>query len=365
MPGKSADVLIIGDGIAALTLSLALSRRGLRVHTIGTPRPGLASTAAAGLLAPTIGAAPPTARAFGLAALQAYPTFLARLEELSGQHVTLGPQGILEIALTDAQFEALRSQTSPEALLFDPRIVVEMEPRLAPVAGALFHAADSVVDTGELMAALTLAVERDERIEFLRAEVTGVDLGGDGATVNAGSFSYAAPTLVLAAGAWSGGIAGLPRAVPVEPARGQMISFDARLLNHAVMGPGGYLVPRRGRTVAGSTLEHVGFDASTTPEALDRLVGLARTFAPIIGSAPRQAAWTGLRPVTPDMLPILGRDPEHPRLIYACGHSKNGILTAPLAAECVAAEVVGEAPSHDITAFSVARFANSGAVSLN
>lgn len=356
---SSRDVVIVGDGIVGLTLAAALSRRHVASLIVGTPRPGAASGAAAGLLAPSVSpAADPAVRVFMVAARDAYPEFVAWLSSTSGRNVPLGPRGILEIAPRAADFQALLAGKGREAMPLDARVVMEMEPALAPVAGALFHPADGVVDVGALMSALGTAAERDPRIELRRAEAAGIEAAGrDAAVVTSDGSRLSAGTVVIAAGAWASRLVGLPRPLPIEPARGQILPLAASPLRHAVVGPGGYLIPRAGRTLVGSTLEHVGFDAGTTPAALDQLARLASTFAPELGRAPKQPGWAGLRPVTPDMLPILGRDPEHSALLYSCGHSKNGILTAPLAAECLAALIAGDRSPHDLAPFAISRFA--------
>lgn len=357
---RTRDVVIVGDGIVGLTSAIALATRGIASLVVGAPRAGAASAAAAGLLAPSVNPpADPAVREFMIAARDAYPDFVRRLGDLSGRAVPLGPQGILEIAPREADFQALVASTPSEAVALDRRIVLEMEPALAPMAGALFHPADGAVDVDALMSALGAAVERDARIELLRAEVARVEAGrSEAAVVTADGSRLLAGTVILAAGAWTPRIAGLPRPLPIEPVRGQILPFASSPLRHPVIGPGGYLIPRAGRTLVGSTLERVGFDPGTTDSALDQLSRLGAAFVPELARAQRQPGWAGLRPATPDMLPILGRDPEHPAVLYSCGHSKNGILTAPLAADCVAALVAGERPARDLKPFSIARFAH-------
>lgn len=356
---RARDVAIVGDGIVALTLATALSRRGITSLVIGAPRPGAASGAAAGLLAPSIGpAVDPAVQSFMVAARDAYPSFVASLSAAADREVRLGPQGILELFPGREEFQAALAAQRAEAVALDSRVVLEMEPALAPVAGALLHPADGAVDVTGLLAALGTLVERDAHVTTMRVDVAGVEVGATNASViRTDGSRHDAATVVLAAGAWTPRLAGIPRPVPVEPARGQMVAFSEALLSHVVIAPRGYLVPRAGRTIVGSTLEHVGFDASTTGAAMEQLARLASRTVPALARAEQQPGWAGLRPVTPDMLPILGRDPEFPRLVYSCGHSKNGILTAPLAAECLAALIAGDRPAHDLSPFSIARFA--------
>ncbi len=349
------DVVIVGDGIIALTTALALSRRGATVMVVGAPRPGRASTAAAGLLSPSVGELSPAVREFFTASRDLYPELVRQLADLSGRSVTLGPQGILEVAPDQALWDGLRAGAPTGSLALDPRAVHEMEPGLAPMAGALFHPADGLVDVHELMSALGAAAEHDSRVDLVRSDVAALEVDPP-TVVAADGRRWRGATLVIAAGAWTPTLRGLPRALPAEPARGQMLPLAARSVSRAVMAPEGYLIPRGDITVVGSTLERVGFDPDTTPEGLDTLARVAASLAPRLAHAARQPGWAGLRPVTPDMLPILGRDPDWPNILYSCGHSKNGIMGAPLSAECVAALAVGEQPPRDISAFSVTRF---------
>ena len=141
---------------------------------------------------------------------------------------------------------------------------------------------------------------------------------------------------MIAAGAWSAQIEGARLAAVVEPMRGQLVSFPAAPSRHTLYGPRGYLVPRGESTIAGSTAERVGFTPGTTAEGTARVRSAAEEICPVLASTPPSAAWSGFRPVTPDMLPLIGPDPEAPRILYATGHSRNGILLAPLTAEIVA-----------------------------
>jgi glycine/D-amino acid oxidase-like deaminating enzyme len=106
-------------------------------------------------------------------------------------------------------------------------------------------------------------------------------------------------------------------------------------------------------------MEHVGFDVGNTPEGKAALATAAAQISPALARARTVDQWSGLRPMTPDFLPILGRDPDFPTLVYACGHSRNGILLGPLTGECVAALACDEAPALDITPFSISRFASA------
>ena len=154
---------------------------------------------------------------------------------------------------------------------------------------------------------------------------------------------------------------GLPRALPVEPVRGQMIAYAGVSLGRAVYGPTGYIVPRpSGRTLIGATMERVGYEVLTTSEGRARLERTAVEVLPHLAGVAPIDAWAGLRPISADLQPILGPDPSERRLLYATGHSRNGVLMTPLTGECIAALLHGDSSPVSIEAFSIARFSEQG-----
>jgi glycine oxidase len=166
--------------------------------------------------------------------------------------------------------------------------------------------------------------------------------------------------MVLATGAWARAMDGLPRSLPVEPVRGQMMSVVSKALRHVVYGGHGYVVPRAdGRTLIGATVERVGFDAAFTDEGVAAVRAMGGAIAPSLADARMLNAWAGLRPMTPDGLPVIGHDPARPALVYACGHSRNGVLLAPITGDVVADLVTGTTPRLDLAPFSVERFGRS------
>jgi glycine/D-amino acid oxidase-like deaminating enzyme len=164
---------------------------------------------------------------------------------------------------------------------------------------------------------------------------------------------------VLAAGAWSSAIEGLPRALPVTPLKGQMLAVRSTCLRRSIAGDDVYLVPRGDEIVIGATVEEAGFDLSIDESAIQRLRAAAVELCPVLADAPIVRRWAGIRPATPDRLPIIGPDPFERALIYACGHSKNGILLAPETAAIVARLALGDPAERDISRFSVTRFMQS------
>jgi len=298
---------------------------------------------------------------FAVLARDRYPEYLAWLAERSGVTVPLDRTGVLEVAFTQDEVERLRASQGTADWL-DAAELAAAEPGLGRALGAVRHPDDGAVDNRLLLRALRALVDAHPRIEVHEAGVAAVRPGAGAARGGTAPRSPAAVTergeehaggaLVLAAGAWTPLLAGLPRALPVTPVRGQMLAFGASVLRHVVYGLGGYAVPRvDGRTLVGSTMEHAGFDAGTTEAALEGLRARAGALAPALRHAPEVEHWAGLRPVTPDLLPILGADPDHPRLYYACGHSRNGILLGPLSGVCVAAAIAGRPLPADIAPF--------------
>lgn len=314
---------------------------------------GAASPAAAGLLAPSVGVTPDPARALGIAAREMYPDYLDGLAERTGRRVPLR-RGVLEIALTEADAATLRPMAGPDSPWLESDAAHDLEPTLSPTVGALLHSRDGLVDVRELLSAVDLDSVRDHRVSRRHGHVVRVhpasrpirlDLA-DGAQLEARS-------VVIAAGAWAGRIAGLPRPLPITPVRGQMLAVEPAPVRHVVIGPRGYIAPQTDRLVVGSTMERVGFDRGTTEAAAQQLRQCATEISPSLATHRVLSQWSGLRPVTPDLLPIVGEDPNHPGLFYACGHSRNGILLAPLTGMVIAELITRGAASLDVSPWTL------------
>jgi len=354
---SAPDVLVIGAGLIGLACATAAADRGLTVQLVGQARLGEASLAAAGMLAPSIERGEGPGSEFAIAARDRYPQYLAWLNERTGVDVPLNRDGIIQVAISEAGVRGLRRAMSPDAKWLDARDLVELEPALRHGLGGVFHAHDGAVDNVMLHEALWLAVTSHPRVSIaddLIAEIQFAPLIG---AIGRSGATYFAERVVLAAGAWSNTIAGLPRTLPVEPVRGQMISYDVTRLRRCVYGPTGYLVPRvSGRTLVGATMERAGFESATTAEGIDRLRRTAAEILPELGAFEPAEAWAGLRPISSDLQPILGVEPAESRLIYATGHSRNGVLMTPLTADCIAALLAGDPTPFDISPFSIERF---------
>ncbi|MFL5580208.1 MAG: glycine oxidase ThiO [Gemmatimonadaceae bacterium] len=357
----SSDVVVAGAGLVGLACALAIADRGGNVLLLAAPRQGESSPAAAGMLAPSVEGGGGPVHRFAVAARDRFPGYLDALAERTGVRVPLNREGILVVALDAADDAAIDEARAAGGEPMDRRRLARDEPALAHARAAVLFAHDGAVDNRELLRALRAAVGAHPRVRVEEDRVVELALGGaeSGAEVlTAVGARHPAARVVLAAGAWVAELRGLPRPLPVEPLRGQMLSLAAAPLRRVVYGPRGYLVPREdGRTLVGATMERVGFDASTTDTALDALRRDAEALCPALAGARRLEAWAGLRPVTPDFHPIIGPDPDAPALVYACGHSRNGVLMSPLTGDVVASIVLGETPAHDLAPFAVTRFA--------
>jgi glycine oxidase len=286
--------------------------------------------------------------------LARYPDFVAGLPG-GADSVGLRLCGKLVVTCSTADVTELRQRarwmaSSDSAVrMLEGAELRALEPALAPeVLAGLHLPSDGVVDNRRLGEALAQAVVRagvelrtDCDVRSLRrgnGGVTGVTLA-DTTTVDA-------DMVVVAAGAWSGKLDGLPRPLPVRPVRGQMLALAPveQPLRGVVGAPGAYLIPRRTadgeRVIVGATQEDVGFREGTDPAALDALRSAALRAVPALAHAPVASTWWGFRPGTPDDLPIIGLDPDVPGLAWATGHFRNGILLAPITAELVSRAVL-------------------------
>lgn len=381
-PRRAADAIVVGGGLIGCAVARALASEGLSVALFerGPDLVRRASAAAAGMLAPQMeeskglltGTGDENARtamrALCLASRAAFPGFVRALEEEGLRRIPYGDAGTLVVALDDDDEERLARQwarQSAEGLaveLLDAGSARDLEPGLAGgVRAALFLPDDHWVDNVALGAAVAAAVRArpEEIVVETGAGVEAVVVEeGRAAGVMVGGRTVAAPRVVVAAGAWSGRLGGLPGPLPVRPVKGQMgaLAPPAEPLRHVVAGPGAYAVPREdGRVLVGATMEEAGFDAVADPAAVAGLARRAAAFLASLRDLRLEDAWADLRPGTPDGLPVIGEDPELTGLIYATGHYRNGILLAPVTAAIVAAIAGGGAPPVDPVPFGPER----------
>ena len=364
MTAQIADVAIVGDGIAGLTVAHECALRGLRVALCGSTRRGAATPASAGILGPSIGGRAPDdpVQQFMIAARDTYPAFLERLLALTGVAVPT-VRGIIQFPESNAALDTAVRETPPDAVVLTRDEVAGLEPALPRGWIALFHARDGAVDVPALLAALHSAIDHSPSVarRGMALQVKVADATRATIELHDGSRIVAAH-VVIANGAWAGTLLDPRPALPVAPLKGEVAFSPLVPVRHVVFGAGGYLVPRGTELLVGATSQQADFDASTTATATNSLASVADALLP--ESAPWRHRFTrqlaGLRPVTPDFLPILGSDPDQPVIVYACGYSRNGVLLAPLAASCVAAEISGQPATYDLAPYSCARFTAAG-----
>ncbi|MGC9270873.1 glycine oxidase ThiO [Acidiphilium sp.] len=364
-------IAVIGGGMIGLALGWRLARRGAAVAVFERDTVGHgASHAAAGMLAAACEAEPGEA-ALGVLSRESlglWPAFAAEIEAASGCSVGLRREGTLVVALNRDDAAKLRHdlafQRSQGIDLewLTPGEAREREPYLAPqLAGAIFSPGDIQVDNRAVMAALRVAFQRAGGVLHEHATVERVATeGGCASGVVVAGEVHAADVVVLAAGAWSGGI-DLPIArPPVRPVKGQMLAVQmdpaAPLLRHVVWAPKAYLVPRAdGRLIVGATVEERGFDARMTAGGMYSLLDGAWRALPGIEELPLIETWAGFRPGSRDDAPILGPT-ALPGLMMATGHHRNGILLTPVTADALAATILDGAPDPRIAGFGIGRF---------
>ena len=370
---RTPHVVIIGAGVIGLGIAWRLAQRAtVTVFDRGKAGAG-ASHAAAGMLAACCEAEPgeETLVMLGRESQKRWPAFAEELEQASGIDVELRREGTLVLALT-----ADDQATIAHHLEFQRRLDLPLEwlsaaatrarePRLAgKIAGALFSPQDHQVDNRKLAQALRIAAERagvniHEHQPVKELAVRGGQARG---VVLEDGTSVAADIVVLAAGAWSRAIGGLPpdRRPPVRPIKGQMLALRMDpadpLLTHVLWAPGAYLVPRRdGRLIVGATVEEKGFDTTVTAGGLLTLLEAAWRAIPAVEELPVDEIWVGHRPGSRDDAPILGAGPLD-GLFYATGHHRNGILLAPVTADAMARLILDEVVEPAIKPFGLERF---------
>jgi glycine oxidase len=305
--------VVIGGGIIGCTIAWRLAQRDVHVSLIEKYEPGTKATwAAAGMLLPLMEPDSPL-QTLTDASFAAYPSFVAELQEITGIDA--------ELQLEPAGGGSVDNRRLGRAVY------------IAAVAAG--------VDVMTGVAARSVRTGASNQVELTDGSV----LDGD--------------AVIVAAGAWSGELRGLPHRIPVIPVRGQMLALehDAPLVPHIVHGADCYVVPRgQHRTLVGATVERVGFDDSITDAGIRELLACAHQLVPATRSAKIIEKWAGLRPGTPDDLPILGADKHVTGLYYATGHFRNGILLAPITAQLLTELMVDGASSIPLDDFALDRF---------
>jgi glycine oxidase len=372
------SVAIVGAGVVGLGIAWRLAARGVAVSVFDRGVAGSGAThAAAGMLAACAEAEPGEEAlvALGRDSQARWPAFAEELKQVSGIDVDLRREGTLVIALTvDDQAKLLHHLEFQQRLQLPLQWISaaetrRREPHLAgKLAGAVLASEDHQVDNRKLALALRIAAQAAGANINEHTPVAAISSHGkrvDG-IVLADGRRHAADTVVLAAGAWSRGLAAsiadlAPRSLPpVRPIKGQTLALRmdpaAPLVSHVIWGPGIYMVPRLdGRLILGATVEEKGFDSTLTAGGLLTLLEAAWRVVPAIEELPIDEMWVGHRPGSRDDAPILGPAPLD-GLVYATGHHRNGILLAPVTADTIARLVFDGTLDPAIRPFGIERF---------
>jgi glycine oxidase len=397
---STVDLAIVGGGIVGLSVAWRARASGMSVALLERGALGAGAThVAAGMLAPVaeveFGETGRRALELGMRSAWMWPSFAAELQRASGIDVGLRRTGTLVVARDDdeaCELErqlAFRESLGVRAVRLRASEAREHEPALAPTVRLALHAPDDhSVDPRSVVAALRGACERTGvqlrehtpaigvELDASETRVVGVRVARDAAQMvdvddrggadgiflgEGGAFDVVhASNVVVAAGAWSGGLAGLPdgAGVPVRPVKGQIMRLrdpaGPGLLDGVVRFEGGYLVPRGdGRYVLGATVEERGFEPDATVGGVYELLRDAHELVPGVSELHIEELGVGYRPSTPDNAPAIGPGVLK-GLTWATGHHRNGILLAPLTAELVVASLVGRSGAKCDTVASLA-----------
>lgn len=348
------NVLVIGSGVIGTAVAEALASRGARVMVLDMRSPGRgASHASAGILAPYVEALEQSPLLqLATRSLDLYDAFVARVAGQSGRTIEYSRAGTLQVALHDddeAKLLAAKAWLTTIGVRhewLDRAALRDFEPTVSATAtSGLLIPIHGWVGAQSLVTALVHAARLSSASFELPVEVVDVEPMADRVEVRAGERHYSADAVVVAAGSWSSRIRITGhRAPPVRPVRGQLLhlrGLAAERPGRVIWGTRCYVVPwSDGSLLVGGTLEDVGFDETTTVAAIRDLMDAGSELVPSIWQASLEAVRVGLRPATPDGLPLIGPLPDAPRVTIATGHYRNGILLAPLTAEIVAKYVL-------------------------
>jgi len=369
------DAVVIGGGVIGLSVAWRAARAGFSVAVVD-PEPGSgASHFAAGMIAPTSEAdfGEEAIVEIGRESAARYPAFVADVETDSGRPAGYRQCGTLHVAVDADEHAALERAYQHRKAIGLPVVRLsahetrELEPGLAPsIRSGMLVDSDHVVDPRALNAALLAAcANRGVEIRHGRGEVsiergrvTGVRVEGE-ERIDAGR-------VVLAAGCWSGTVAGLPveDTPPVRPVKGQILRLHGApgVITRTVRGSNVYILPRGdGRVVIGGTIEERGFNTTVFAGAVLELLRDARALIPDVAELELVEASAGLRPGSPDNAPIVG-EASTPGLILATGHYRNGFLLAPSTADLVVAALTGDGWPEATRPWWPSRFHSTAAV---
>jgi glycine oxidase len=344
---KSFDVAIAGAGLIGSSIAFELAQAGLKVAVFDRGEPGReASWASAGILSP----APESPAMISMvplakASMNLYPALVANVEEISGEKVGYRAKGTMDVFFTKdaipdlSTLIALHHGMGLKAEPLRPEDARELEPSLSTeLEAAALRPEEASIDNRAFTHAMLSAAKKSGAEVFPGANITGiVKEGGRCTGLKVGNDTVTAKWTVIAAGCFSAEIEGVKEFAPVRPAKGQMVSLraDGLKIERVIWGERIYIVPRNdGRILAGATVEYVGFDKQVTAGGIEKILSAAIEVIPEFANARIEETWAGLRPDSPDHLPILG-PADVDGLVIATGHFRSGVLLTPITARLV------------------------------
>jgi glycine oxidase len=374
------DVVVVGGGIIGCATAYYLAREGASVTVLERGAIGdEASGAAAGMLAALSSEGGERAPAFDrllLDSTELYQTLVPELQT-TGIDFHYRRTGVIHLATTEDQAAALRERYEARRRhtgdlpdgeaglrwLNSASEVLREEPEANPrTVAAMVSSREEYVDPRRITEALAAAAQSLGAEVRPNAPVTRLRRSGDGRLrgVSTPAGALDADTVLLAGGPWTNALAKrLGATIPVRPVRGQMLSLGGPKtpLRHMVWGNHAYLVPREdGQTYVGATVEEAGYRKRTTRDGIGSLRRGAVELIPGLRDAHQRRAWAGLRPGSPDGMPIMGKLPGWQNVWVSTGHFRNGILLAPISGQLVARSIVAGQPDAQLVTFDPARF---------
>ena len=392
----SPDLVVVGGGVIGCAVAYYTARRGLRVTLIDSPKRGRATSASAGGLWPlgeSVGLGcgvifhktllakgavqegsqgpaqlPRSFLDFAMKSNAMFPALVKELREASGMDIELERTSLLFLMYDEGDETYARSLSLNcpygRSLIdwLTPEEVARQEPFLTrEIRGALRFRGDDQVNPYRFADALRAAARARGARVLSHTEVTGLRVESGRVTgVQTERETIPCDIVVNAAGAWAaevGRTAGFE--IPVHPVRGQIVCTEAlpKILSACLSTTDCYLAQKgHGEVIIGSTTEEVGFDVGVTPSAIRSLSAGAVRAVPLLARVAVKRVWSGLRPGSPDELPILGPVEGLDGYLNACGHFRTGILTAPLTGLLIAELAAGDRPSYPIESFLLSRF---------
>ncbi|MEX0683702.1 MAG: glycine oxidase ThiO [Dehalococcoidia bacterium] len=358
-------VVIAGGGVIGCSIAWHLQKAGAETVLLERGDIGSESTGASAgmLIAPIEDVGNRAFNVLRRASLEMFPAVLDEIQRESRIDVEYKKPGMIRTARTEKAARELHKLAAkrPELEWIEPAALRSLEPALTgEVVGAAYCAGDADLNPGLLAKAFARAAERRGADVRRNTMLTGLLKDGpriDGVSTSGGDV-HEIDAIVLAAGPWTEALTvRLGARLPTPPIRGQMIAYKSKAVRHAIWGEDGYLVPKpRGIVFAGATVEDVGFRKRTTERALNGLRRMAGDLVPVLRDARIASSWCGLRPGSPDGMPVIGRLPGKKNVFLATGHFRNGILLSPITGALVAELVLTGKADRRLRPFTPERF---------